>query len=147
MLPVGLPVAAGSGTEIAPSAVTVRCKRVLIVDDEPEVAATLADLLRLDGHLIDTVANGRLAVDKLANHDYDLILSDVKMPELNGAGFRREVAQRRPDLLSPFVFLTGDGLSADTAAILAKTGTPTIAKPLDVADIRRVSQRILGAQL
>jgi signal transduction histidine kinase/ActR/RegA family two-component response regulator len=122
----------------------VRCKRVLVVDDEAEVAAILADLLRLDGHLVDTACNGLAAIDKLAGQDFDLIVSDVRMPGLDGAGLYRAVQDRRPHLLSRFVFVTGDALSADTAVMLARTGAPTITKPFDMRDVRRVIQHVLG---
>jgi signal transduction histidine kinase/CheY-like chemotaxis protein len=143
-LPARSAAASGGYPPPARELPTVRCKRVLVVDDEAEVAATLADLLRLDGHLVDTACNGLAAIDKLAGQDFDLIVSDVRMPDLDGAGLYRAVQDRRPHLLSRFVFVTGDALSADTAVMLARTGAPTITKPFDMREVRGVIQHVLG---
>jgi signal transduction histidine kinase/FixJ family two-component response regulator len=142
-LPIGAPQV--SRVPDGPPGPVVRCKRVLIVDDEPDVAETLTDLLRLDGHIVESAGTGLAALERLAGTDYDLVLSDMRMPDLTGAGLYREVERLRPELLSRFVFLTGDTLSAGTAAFLEGTGAPTIMKPFDVADVRRVIQRLLGA--
>ena len=60
--------------------------RVLVVDDEKEIAALLADLLALDGHRVATASDGLAALDLLEHQEYDLILSDVRMPVLDGPG-------------------------------------------------------------
>ena len=65
------------------------------MDDEPGIAKALTRLLRRDGHTVDTAANGRLALAKLQERAYDLILSDLRMPELDGPGLYRALAQQR----------------------------------------------------
>lgn len=62
----------------------VRGKRILVVDDEPDAADVLADILASDGHAVDTAPNGRVALDRLGEPAYDLVLSDIKMPEMDG---------------------------------------------------------------
>ena len=105
---------------------------VLVVDDEPEVAALLAEVLAGSGHQTDTVANGLAALDKLAERSYDAILSDLRMPELDGPGFYREVERRHPQLVSRFAFLTGDALSDETRAFLEAARAPHLAFGKDV---------------
>lgn len=70
-----------------------------------------------------------MALDALARGDYDLVLSDVKMPEMDGPTFFREATRRDARLLRRFVFLTGDSLSADVARFLRESGLPSLAKP------------------
>jgi CheY-like chemotaxis protein len=55
--------------------------KVLVVDDEPGIVGILAEVLQLDGHVVETVGNGKAALGKLALGDYELILSDIRMPE------------------------------------------------------------------
>jgi signal transduction histidine kinase len=123
----------------------VRGKTILVVDDEPEVAGVLADMLSADGHQVVTAANGALALDRLEEGACDLILSDVRMPELDGPGLYREVARRHTQLLERFVFLTGDALGSWTREFIERTGAPRLNKPFAPEDVRRVVQPLLHA--
>src|SRR4029434_6199485 len=58
----------------------VHGQTILIVDDEPSVIRGLTRLLRRDGHTVDTAPNGRMALTRLQERAYDLILSDLRMP-------------------------------------------------------------------
>lgn len=69
-----------------------------MVDDEAEVRGLLADLLAAAGQLVETVANGAEALDRLRERRYDLVLSDVRMPEPDGPGLYREIERRHPRL-------------------------------------------------
>jgi two-component system NtrC family sensor kinase len=119
-------------------------KRILIVEDDAEVAAALVRLLSIDGHKSDTAPDGALAVDKLAAGAYDFILSDIKMPGLDGPGFYRELERRHPHLLPRIAFYTGDLGGADTQEFLESTGAPCVKKPVTLAEIRRVLREVLG---
>ena len=59
---------------------------ILVVDDEPLVAALMADTLGLEGYEVETAKNGREALEKIATRSYDAVLSDLRMPELDGVG-------------------------------------------------------------
>jgi CheY-like chemotaxis protein len=95
------------------------------VDDEPVIANALARLLRRDGRTVDTAANGSLALMKLQERAYDLILSDLRMPELDGSGLYRALETRYPQLCQRFIFLTGDTLNPDTHALSVQRA-PTV---------------------
>jgi two-component system NtrC family sensor kinase len=112
-------------------------RRVLVVDDEPDVASVLIELLQADGHVVEAAADGREALAKIEAGSYDAVLSDVKMPGLDGPGLYREVALRRPELARRFMFVTGDTLDAGTARFLAETGLPSFAKPFGPDVTRR----------
>ena len=72
--------------------------RLLIVDDDPEIALTLAEMLEPDGHAIDIAENGAEALERLEDQSYDLIISDLRMPELDGPGLYRELGARFPEM-------------------------------------------------
>jgi CheY-like chemotaxis protein len=117
----------------------------LLVDDEPGIVTGLTRLLRRDGHTIDTAANGRLALAKLQERSYDLILSDLRMPELDGPGLYRALEQYAPLLCRRFIFLTGDTLSPGVLAFFAESSMPWLTKPFTAAAVRRAIAQVLGA--
>jgi PAS domain S-box-containing protein len=146
---VELPVAtAVERPGIQPSVVvaaTIRGKRVLVVDDEPGIAGVLAEVLQLDGHTVAMVAHGGAALERLREQTYDLILSDIRMPELDGPGLYWEIERSYPTLLSRIVFLTGDTLSPGTREFLEQTGVPCLSKPFSLMEVREIVQRVLQA--
>jgi CheY-like chemotaxis protein len=84
-----------------------------------------------------------VALEKLDQRIYDLILCDLRMPELDGPGLYREVEQHCPPLLQRIVFLTGDTLSSETRVFLDGADMPYLSKPFRAADVRRVVQQRL----
>src|SRR5262249_38731575 len=84
---------------------------ILLVDDEISIANALARLLRRDGHTVETAANGRQALAKIQERTYDLILSDWRMPELDGPGLYQALAQQYPHLCQRTIVFTGDTMS------------------------------------
>jgi signal transduction histidine kinase len=145
-LPVEAPPVAERAGRAAEALPSVRRRTILVVDDEPEIAAVLAEMLSTDGHEVETAGNGRIALARLRERTYDLILSDLRMPELDGAGLYRELERERPELLSRLIFLTGDELGGETTEFLQRTGAQALAKPFDADDVRRVVQRVLLAR-
>jgi PAS domain S-box-containing protein len=144
-LPVTTPPATVPETPAAAPGPSLRGKTILVVDDDALVAELLADLLAIDGHQVDTAPNGVVALTKLRERTYDLIVSDVKMPELDGPGLYGEVERRHPGLRRRFVFITGDLLSRETKEFLEQTGAPHFSKPVALEDVRRAVQRALRA--
>jgi CheY-like chemotaxis protein len=121
-----------------------RGKRILVVDDEPGIATVLVEVLQLDGHIVDMVGDGEAALRKLEAEEYDLILSDIHMPDLDGPTLYREIEVRHPRLLRYFVFLTGDIISPEISQFLENTGVPYLRKPFTLEMVREVVQRALG---
>jgi two-component system, NtrC family, sensor kinase len=143
-LPVVVPpTPSGKNAPETTSAVTG--KRILVVDDERLVLQFLGEMLGADHHTVDTVSDGTQALDVLRRTSYDLILSDVRMPYLDGPGLYRALERRLPDLCRRFVLMTGDVLSAEIQTFLEQTGVPGLSKPFDRGEVRRVIQRIAGA--
>ena len=86
---------------------------------------------------------GEAALGKLALGGYELILSDIRMPELDGPSLYRELERRDPRLLRRMIFLTGDTLSPVTREFLEKTEAPCLSKPFALSDVRDIVQRVL----
>ncbi|UEM21523.1 PAS domain S-box protein [Skermanella mucosa] len=123
---------------------TVRSLNLLIVDDDPEIALTLAEMLQPDGHCIAVAQNGMEALERLASEPCDLVISDIRMPELDGPGLYRELETRHPGLLKRIVFVTGDTLGDGVRDFLGETGVPVLEKPYEPADLRAVVARLVG---
>ena len=69
--------------------------RLLIVDDEKSLCQVLEIAFRKDGHMVETVSSGKLAVAKLASQVYDLVISDIRMPDLTGIEILEEARSGR----------------------------------------------------
>ena len=101
-------------------------------------------MLQRDGHTIDIVSNGAAAIANLARRSYDLILSDTKMPVMDGLALHHEVERRFPSLRGKIIFVTGDVLDAEKQRLLEATGAPVVTKPFRLGDIRTAVQRKLA---
>jgi CheY-like chemotaxis protein len=112
--------------------------RVLVVDDESVIAQLIADVLGGEGFEVDTAPHGLAALDRLANRTYDVILSDLRMPELDGFGLFREIERRYPDLLGRFVFITGTSEHTDYQGFIDDVKVPVLTKPFDMMNLVRV---------
>jgi CheY-like chemotaxis protein len=119
---------------------------ILVVDDQPLVAALTADILGLEGYEVETAKNGREALEKIAARSYDLILSDLKMPELDGVGLYHELERRQPSLLQRLAFVSGSTEVPEYASFSERTAVPLLGKPFGVTDLHRLVQRLLQGQ-
>jgi two-component system NtrC family sensor kinase len=109
-------------------------RNVLVVDDEPEVAALLADVLERAGHRVVTAANGAEALEAVANARFDAVFCDVKMPTLDGPSFRRSFRERPGAGDVRFIFVTGDHLGAARDGDRLD-GCPVVGEPFRPADV------------
>ncbi len=82
-------------------------RRVLLVDDEPELVFTMAERLEIRGYDVDAVTSGQEALDRLSEATYDVAVVDVKMPGMGGQVVLGRASQDLPDL--PVIMLTGHG--------------------------------------
>ena len=119
--------------------------RILLVDDDPMVTQLLFDMLSLDGYQIDTAPNGITALEKVEARRYDLILTDLHMPELDGAGLYRELAKRRIHPRDKIIFLTGTAGTSEAHRLVQETGLPLLLKPFNVVELLELVRKVLGA--
>jgi signal transduction histidine kinase/CheY-like chemotaxis protein len=120
-------------------------RAILLIDDEAIIVQSLRRLLQRGGHDVTTAATGLEGLAALDERAYAVILCDMRMPDLDGPGFYRELERRHPHLLSRVIFLTGDVLSPDAQAFFTQVNRPHVVKPFKAQEIRRVIQQVLAA--
>jgi two-component system NtrC family sensor kinase len=118
--------------------------RILVVEDEKSLADVMVEILQSYGHVIDTAGDGQTAWAMTLSHDYDLIITDLKMPNMNGREFYANVAKAKPALARRIIFSTGDTASPETRAFFKEVGNPFIRKPFNLADLVRMVDAALN---
>ncbi len=109
--------------------------RILVVDDEPVVALTIEQILRRAGFQIVIANNGHQALLALAQERFDLIISDLKMPEMDGLRFYELVTSRHPHLARRIIFSTGDSSGQGVHAFLQQAGCAQLSKPFQADEL------------
>ena len=108
---------------------------ILLVDDEPHYLMLLGDFLRNQGWTVLTAENGEEALDKLREHKYDIVISDIYMPILNGIGLQKSMKQLPGSGQIPFIFVSAYADSSTRA-------------PLDLSDnVKYLSKSVSPAKL
>jgi DNA-binding response OmpR family regulator len=118
--------------------------RILLVDDDPLITQLIVDMLSLDGHDVDTAPNGIAALNRVQRRRYDLILSDLHMPELDGLGLYRELGRRQAHPQHKFIFLTGTGGASEAHRVVQETGLPLLRKPFNLVELLALVRKMLG---
>lgn len=111
-------------------------RAILVVDDEPSIRELLAGLLLADGHQVETVRTGAEALARLAERSFDAIITDIRMPEMDGMVFYDQLLQRFPQLQGKVIFTSGDTVSPDTRAFIDTLGAPFFSKPFKLREVR-----------
>jgi signal transduction histidine kinase/DNA-binding response OmpR family regulator len=138
-IPVSLPDSV-TGMTVAPPS---RTARVLIIEDEPEVQAVLADMLREAGYVVVVAKDGPNGLERCELEPMDIVLSDISMPGLSGWDVATRLRTRFPEI--PIGFVTGWGDQLDPER-LTRTGVSfVIAKPFQTLDVLRHVAQALNA--
>jgi two-component system NtrC family sensor kinase len=119
--------------------------RVLVVDDEPEIAALVREMLESAGFDVATAESGAVALALLEEARFDAIVSDLHMPDIDGAALWREVHQRHPALARRMLFVTGDTLAPSVRQFLDRAGCESLAKPFGKSALLARLGAVLGA--
>jgi signal transduction histidine kinase/ActR/RegA family two-component response regulator len=117
---------------------------VLVVEDEPTVARLISDVLEDEGLRVEALLDGREALERAAEEDYDLVICDMKMPELDGEHFYKTLAASGNPLSRRFLFVTGDVVAAHTHDFLDRNQLPHVAKPFRVEELTEKVRRVLS---
>ena len=136
---LSLPVSGVADASIAqaalPEPIVARQARVLVVDDEAELASLMREMLESAGYDVATAESGAVALELLRTARFDGIVSDLRMPDIDGAGLWREVVARHPQLARRMLFVTGDTLSPEAREFLRHSHCPSLDKPFSKADL------------
>jgi two-component system response regulator PilR (NtrC family) len=118
---------------VAPKAQTTQA-RLLVVDDERSMRELLSIVLRREGYAVTLAENGRAAIDHLERARFDLLISDIKMPDMTGVDVLRNAKRIDPDILG--IMITAFA-SADTAIEAMRLGAHDyLSKPFDVDELK-----------
>ncbi len=138
---VELPAVARQAPATGPEAATgTGLRRALIIDDEPDVATSLADILELMGIKAAVTAQWSTPAVMLAEHRPDIIFSDLRMPAKSGMTIHRELIAHNPDFARRFVLVTGDmvGAQAEIETVQPHLRPQVLEKPFSTLDVRGV---------
>ena len=126
----GEPAVAGNG------------RHALVVDDEPSVVDLVTTLLRQRGWEVDVAPGGRSALERLREARYDLIVSDIRMPDGSGEEFYRAATAARGELKGRFLFITGDTANPEAWRFLEEIRAPVIEKPFTTQALLQAVARL-----
>ncbi len=135
-LPLQVPAAPDLTVQAHPGpAPSQAAGRVLVVDDEPEIADLIRNMLEAAGYEVASADSGAVALEMLATASFQAIVSDLRMPDMDGAALQRAVRERHPALATRMLFVTGDTLSPGARQFLDETGCPRLDKPFSRTDL------------
>jgi CheY-like chemotaxis protein len=104
----------------------------------------LSEILRAHGHRTHIATDGRNGLDCALADEFDVVLSDIRLPRMDGLDLYRALQRRRPGLIPRVAFITGDTLSPDIQSFLAETGAVCLEKPFLPADVHRLLSRLIA---
>ncbi|MGH7389941.1 MAG: response regulator [Candidatus Rokuibacteriota bacterium] len=110
---------------------------MLVVDDDRAITLVLAQILTADGLEVETAFDGLAALDKVATRPFDVIVSDLRMPRLDGLGLYQALVERNPSMAKRVIFMTGDVIDREARVLLESGSVPMLAKPFDINELRR----------
>ena len=105
------------------------------------VRDAVAMMLRADDHEVVTASNAAEALGLLERASYDAIVSDIRIPNMDGPTFYRKLRERWPAALPRIIFMTGHAGDPDSTRFLRETGVPVLAKPFSPETLRRAVQQ------
>jgi len=118
--------------------------RILLVDDEPTILDLLEIVLGEAGYLVDRAADGAEALTKVAATDYDLVVTDVRMPKVDGIDLFRSLRESHPVLAERIIFISGDLGDKGTASFLQELNATVFPKPVEVLKFLEAVERSLA---
>ncbi|MCX2725696.1 ATP-binding protein [Roseibium salinum] len=121
----------------------VSATRVLVVDDEADVADLIREILQRDGYRVDYAQSVETALSLARKQAYALILSDLNMPGIGGRGFYEIIARDLPEMADRVGFVTGDTMSPSARGFLDSADRPYLEKPIAPSELRALAQRML----
>jgi len=118
---------------------------ILVVEDEPAVMEFMRTALERSGYTTVAAVSGVEALKLLAGGEYLGVIADMRTPGgVSGAGVHAWIEAHRRDLVSRVIFVTGDTVNEDTAAVLRHTGAPCVEKPFRVQQLIAMVEKTFG---
>ena len=115
--------------------------KILLVDDEPEILDVIAEFLELKGHAVETASNGKSGLDMVLGHnDFDLVFSDIGMPEMDGLALLEKIRSNEID--TPVILISGQGDVSNTIRALQLGALDFIVKPVYLKSVEEALDKI-----
>lgn len=122
----------------------VESVRVLVVDDEESIAQLLAGILRNEGHSAEYVTDGRIALNRVRDQRFDLLVTDLRMPELDGMSLIEQAKEIQPDLDA--LIMTAFASTETAVDALRRGVTDYLSKPFGVSEIREALSKVMESR-
>lgn len=111
-------------------------RAILVVDDEPDIGEVISEIVGPLAARVDVVESGRAALDRLSCESYDLIISDMRMPELDGPALYEHLRESGATPRCPILFVTGDTLGHRVEEFLERAAARVVEKPFEPQTLR-----------
>jgi len=135
-----------TGVRAAAADAKPRKGSILVIDDEEAVLRVSRSILERMGHEVTTAKDIDEALKKLNEREYDVILTDVRLPgDMDGLAFYKWIEEKKPGHIRRIIFTTGDTLSPDTRKFIRQTGAECLSKPFHVDTLRETVQNVMQA--
>ena len=129
-------------TSAPPFGVAGPALSVLVIDDEETILQLIQEVLRREGHKVDSATDGQAALEMIGKKHYDVIISDWKMPGLNGMQIYEDLFARNPVTARQMLFMTGDVIKSTFQDFLVKHDLTCLPKPFSVWEFRAAVARL-----
>ena len=143
-LPVGEHAEAAAPAPPQPRPASVAGGNVLVVEDEGPLREALTEVLQGLGHRVVGVTTGHEALSRLREHAWDLVMLDLRLPDVDGQAVWERALAPDPRLAGRVVFMTGDIMSAETQGFLDEARRPFLLKPFTMEEVGRVVSEVLA---
>jgi CheY-like chemotaxis protein len=143
---ISLPIASEVSADVlVPTPVTPSAPglEILVVDDNPDVALGFSEILSAQGHRVEIAANSRAALPLIETGAYAVVLTDMRMPDLDGPALYGAVTARFPLLAKSFLFITGDTFSSESSQFLKETEAVFLSKPCTFEEVESAVERVV----
>jgi two-component system, NtrC family, sensor kinase len=121
----------------------VRDRKILVVDDEQYILDFFVEVFDTLPMQVDTANDGRAAMHRMQSGNYDLVITDFKMPQMSGRDLFNWVRENRPELSKRIIFVTGDTVSPETRSFFEDNRNRYLAKPFKIEEVKEVIQELL----
>lgn len=119
-------------------------RRALVVEDEAVISRLCQRILTAEGFDVDTAMNGLIARKMADDNSYDLCLSDIRTPHMDGIELYEYLEQEHPELARRVIFTTGDVMSGYVAQFLEGNKRPFLPKPFTPDELKQVTRDVLA---
>ena len=119
-------------------------KRILIVDDDPQICDTLSDILDDEGYQVVTACDGQEALEKIRTRAFDLVITDIKMPIMDGMALLKEIEKSHADI--EVIVITSYGYEGQQVEATRLGAYEYLNKPLNLDQLKNIIARALQMQ-